>query len=306
VAEDSWQSPNHSSGGVSDIELEQLYFPFTANAIVGSPSDTTVAYGDSSGLNVKIRAGKHASVRGFHWSSGGTDITKTIGANSSGSTRIDLLVLRLDRSTWDVRAAVVAGTPGSGAPAATQNTGTSGVWELPIAQVTVANGAASISAGNVKPVNWYCGPQSVVCTSTTRPPATAGLAIYETDTGRQYIGDGSSFVTSIVDSGWVNVPAISTWSSSCAVRNFNGVAFVDGYFTRTAATIGPNATYQIGTVPAAYRPGRTLRVGMGRSGGGDAWGYLASDGALVLAEYAFTIGSGVNLFIAGLSYPIGG
>lgn len=306
MAEDSWQSPNHSSGAVSDIELEQLYMPFTANGVIGSPADTSVAYGDGvSGLVVKIRSGKHASVRGFHWSSGATDVSKTIGANSSGSTRIDLLVLRLDRSTWDVRAAVVAGNPGSGAPAATQNTGTSGVWELPVAQVTVVNGASNITAGNVKPVNWYCGPQSVVCTSSTRPDPTAGLTIYETDTGRQYIGNGSSFVNSIVDSGWVNVPAISTWTSNCVVRNVNGIAYLDGYFSRTGGSIGPNATYQIGAVPAAYQPNRTLRVAMGRSGGGTALGYLDSGGALVVAEYNFTIGAGTPLYIAGLSYPIG-
>lgn len=306
MADDSWQSPTHSSGAVSDIELEQLYMPFTANAVVGSPADTSVAYGDSSGMQVKIRLGKHASVRGFHWYSGASDFTLAIGANSSGSTRIDLVVLRLDRSTWNVRAAVVAGTPGSGAPAATQNTGTTGVWELPIAQVTVVNGAATITAGNVKAVNWYCGPQSVVCTSTSRPPATAGLAIYETDTGRQYIGNGSTFVNSITDSGWVNVPAVSTWSSSCVVRNYNGVAYVAGYFTRTGGSIGPNANYQVGTVPAGYRPDRLVRVAMGRSGGGNAAGWVDTAGAVVLSEYSFTIASPQNLILATLSYPIGG
>jgi hypothetical protein len=307
VAEDSWQSPNHSSGAVSDIELEQLYFPFTANGVIGSPADTSVAFGDSSGLNVKIRSGKHASIRGFHWYSGASDVTKTIGSNSSGSTRTDLLVLRLDRSTWDVRAAVVAGTPGSGAPAATQQTGTTGVWELPIATVTVANGAATITAGNVHPVNWYCGPQSVVCTSTTRPDPTAGLVIYETDTGREYIGNGSSFVNSITDSGWVSVPAISGWSSNCKVRNLNGQATITGSFTRTGSNIAANSQWQMGTIPSAYRPGgsQEIRVAMVRNGGVAISGWLgAGSGIVVVQEFGSAISTN-NVVYLGASYPLG-
>jgi hypothetical protein len=304
VAEDSWQSPNHSSGGVSDQELEQLYVPFTANAVIGTPADTTVAYGDSSGLNVKIRAGKHASVRGFHWYSGTTDVTKTVGSNSSGSTRIDLLVLRLDRSTWDVRSAVLTGTPGSGAPSPTQNTGTTGVWELPVAQITVASGASSISAANVRQVCWYAGPQSVVCTSTTRPPPVAGLAIFETDTGRQYIGNGSSFVNSITDTGWVTVPPISGWDSFCVVRNYNGVAYVEGHFRRTGGSIGPNASWQMGTVPAGYRPDRQQRVAMVRSRGVAVIGWINPDGNTAVNEYASAIATGDLVMLTTTSYPI--
>jgi hypothetical protein len=307
VAEDSWQSPNHSSGAVTDIELEQLYMPFTANGVIGSPADTTVAYGDSSGMNVKIRSGKHASIRGFHWSAGVSDVTKTITSNASGSTRIDLLVLRLDRSTWDVRAAVVVGTPGSGAPAATQNTGTSGVWELPIAQVTVVNGAATITAGNVKQVCWYCGPQSVVCTSTTRPPATGayGLQIYETDTGRQYVSNGTAFVTTIVDSGWVTVPSISGWNSFCVVRNLNGIGYLEGHFQRTGGPIGPNANWQLGTVPAGYRPDRQHRIAMVRSRGVAIIGWLNADGGVAVNEYDTAIGTNDLVMLQTTAYPIG-
>lgn len=71
----------------------------------------------------------------------------TIGNNTSGSTRIDLVVVRMDRAANSCVAVIKVGTPGAGAPALTQVAG--GLWEYSLAQVTVANGAASIVAGNL-------------------------------------------------------------------------------------------------------------------------------------------------------------
>jgi len=70
--------------------------------------------------------------------------TLTIGANSSGSTRIDLACLKIDPgATPDEFASdvaeliIVAGTPGAGVPATPS-------YHLKLAEVTVANGAVSI------------------------------------------------------------------------------------------------------------------------------------------------------------------
>ena len=105
---------------------------------------------DGLGMYVIVRLGKYALVRGYKWYSGTSNFNKTIAANSSGNPRIDLVVLRLTRATWAVTVEVVQGTPAAtpAVPALTQNTGSSGVFEIPLAEVTVASGASTIAGGN--------------------------------------------------------------------------------------------------------------------------------------------------------------
>lgn len=149
MAESSW--PNPADGrSVDDVQYEKLaaYYGGTGG-VMGEFSSPQLVYGDSSGMQIKIGADRHALVRGHVWWSGSTIVTKAIAANASGSTRVDLVVLRLDRATWAVNLVVLTGTPGSGAPSPTQWTGTTSVWDLPLATVTVASGAVTISAGSV-------------------------------------------------------------------------------------------------------------------------------------------------------------
>lgn len=75
--------------------------------------------------------------------------TLTIGANSSGQTRVDLACLKIDPgATPDQDASdiaeliVVAGTPGAGAPATPS-------YYLKLAEVTVLNGAVSITNAKI-------------------------------------------------------------------------------------------------------------------------------------------------------------
>jgi hypothetical protein len=117
-------------------------------------------------MNVRIGPGE-AHVQGFQYIND-ANVDVSIGANSSGSTRIDVVVLRLNRSLNTLVLGVVAGTPGAGAPALTQVAG--GNWEFPIANITVANGAASITGGNIADVRVY-----------SRWPATALDATMATD-----------------------------------------------------------------------------------------------------------------------------
>lgn len=194
MAEASWPSPTYNSHAVNDVEYEQLTEPAGGDGVIGSPSDSSVVYADDSGMTVRIRAGKGALVRGHRWTSGTTDFTRTITANASGLPRIDLVVLRLDRSTWNVTSVVKAGTPGAGAPSVTQDTGTTGVFEIPLATVTVPSGDTAIGASQVTRVEYYLAEPPLVCTSGTRPGHAAGRRIYETNTSRTYISNGSSWV----------------------------------------------------------------------------------------------------------------
>lgn len=145
MSESSWP---FDSGSVTETTWSRMARVWGGTGIVGYAAGTSAqVYGDSSGMQVKIRAGQ-AQVRGHHWYSD-AEVTKSIGANSSGNPRIDRIVLRLDPSANTLALAVLAGTPGSSpaAPALTQTD--SGTYELSLAQVYVANGASTISAGNV-------------------------------------------------------------------------------------------------------------------------------------------------------------
>lgn len=78
--------------------------------------------------------------------------TATIAANASGNPRIDRVVIQLTREgqtdQGKIALAVLQGTPAA-SPSAPALTQTSALWEFSLVQVAVANGAASLSSGNL-------------------------------------------------------------------------------------------------------------------------------------------------------------
>jgi hypothetical protein len=97
-----------------------------------------LAVSAGTGLQVLVEAGE-AWVQG-HYAEWESQEALTVASNSSGSTRIDVVVVRADFVNNDIELDIVAGTPGAGAPSLTENTST---WEIPLAQYTVTNGASA-------------------------------------------------------------------------------------------------------------------------------------------------------------------
>lgn len=191
MAQSSWPSPDNSRV-VDDLSYEKLVAGQYVDGQLGSPSDTPLVYADSSGRQVFLRSGRYAVLRGHGWTSGATDVTLAVGANTSGSTRIDLVVLGLNRSTWNVTAYVKAGTAGSGVPPALQiDTGSTGIFEIPLAEVTVPNSATVTTAAQIKPRAWWSRPDGYASSGTdTRPPSPAtGEAMWES--GTKYVWNGT-------------------------------------------------------------------------------------------------------------------
>ena len=176
--------PGPKPATVAEADFEALFRSTGVDGFLGSPADTAVVYADGTGMFVRVRANKEAWIRGSLWRSGSVEFTLPIASNGTGQTRIDRAVIRLSRTTWELTAAIVQGTPGAGAPGLTTNEPPGGVWELLAADVTVPSGAVAIGAGQVTRREVYVGEQPVVCTSTSRPPHKPGRTIYETDTGR--------------------------------------------------------------------------------------------------------------------------
>jgi hypothetical protein len=313
MAEASWPSPTYNSRAVNDAEYERLVASQAADGLIGVPSDTPLIYADGTGTReVRVVAERYALVRGRMWYSGSTIVTlPALSANSSGSTRIDLVVLRLDRSTFEVTVEVVEGTPGASAPAATRQTGGTGVWEMELAEVTVADGATTLAGSTVTPRAWYLGDDGqILCTSTTRPPHQLGRRIGQTD-GRDYISTGSSWVLTREDTGVVDISPASGWSTSlCRYQRVNRFVTLEVSVGRTGGNLGAGTDTTTCTLPSGARPRADMRPD------GVIWlpssapipcifTLSAAAGTLRMTDYRSTCvtGSAVHLFT--LTYPVG-
>ncbi|WP_309049290.1 hypothetical protein [Streptomyces sp.] len=238
---------------MTDVEYELLAARFSDDGIYGDPSDTAVVSA-GTGLSVNVRAGVTGSLRGHGWMSGTSTVTLPVDANSSGATRRDLVVLRLDRSDWTVRAAVKTGGPWL--PSPTQDTGDTGVYEIPLAEVTVLSGASSVT---VTRGELYVGGRFRPCTSTTRDPAPrVGDGCVETDTGRVRVWNGSSWGVVYSNSGVVDISSpLSAWeiTTGSILEERNGNVHLRlGSFTRAAGSLsGPTESRLPILIPAAYR-----------------------------------------------------
>ncbi|WP_326700196.1 hypothetical protein OG909_24680 [Streptomyces sp. NBC_01754] len=255
MAQDSWPSPEHNDRAVTDSEYEVMAGRFSDDGVYGTPSDPPVVTA-GTGLTVRIRTDVTASVRGHAWTSGTTGDTLTIAPNGASSTRIDRVILRLDRSDWTVRAAVRQGTAGAAAPPLARDPGDTGLWEILLASVTVPAAATSVTVARSE---LYVGARIRPALSTTLPlHPELGEMVWETDTNRLRLYDGQRLRTVYEDSGTVLVTAgVSGWSalSDSVLEKHNGTAHLRlGSFERTGGTLSSSTESRLPVlIPAAYR-----------------------------------------------------
>ncbi|MFG2165510.1 hypothetical protein [Micromonospora chersina] len=253
---ESW----YPAPSVTQIQHERLLGRALPSGLLGTPDDQPLVYADGTGTReVRIRASRAAVVEGYGWYNDASVITKTLAANTSGSTRVDLIVLRLNRADWSVTVQVVQGTPGAGAPAATRtpsSTGTSGVYEIELATVSVANNATTLAGSTVTEKAWYLGEDGqILCKSTTRPPHFQGRAISESDTGRYRISDGSNWMTAVEDSGPTSVNMLTGYSATeNNLQRRNGVCVLSLKVMRTNGPIPAGSTTKVANLPAGFAP----------------------------------------------------
>lgn len=263
MADNSWPSPAHNAREVTDAEYEKIAMRFSDDGVDGSPADPAVVTA-GAGLNVTVRADVYASVRGHAWYSGSTDITLPIAANTFAPPRYDRIVLRLDRSTWTVRVIVRQGGLGAGPPALVRDLGTTGFYEVLLAQVTVQRDATSVE---VTRQEQYIGTRCRPCTSTTRPlNPIPGEHCYETDTGRLRVWTGSAWLIVHSTSGTINCDSdLEAWEieSQSVLEARSGVVCLRlGSWKRKAGTLSADTPSRLPVlIPAAYRhPNRDQQV----------------------------------------------
>ena len=248
--------PTTGGGAVTDARYEQLIGTVMPSGLIGTPALSDLVYADSSGRQVKVQPSRAAMVRGFRWESDGAGIVRSVAANTSGNPRIDLAVLRLNRNDFTVTFQILQGTAAASpvAPALTQNTGATGVWELPLAQITVANNASTLAAGNVKPVAWYIGNTPLVGTSLAFPPVTPGSSFTTTDTGKKYDTVGSTWHLTGENGARVSGGAATGWTANVYYQRRNGLTYMQALATRAGADIPTATDSVIFNVPAEFRP----------------------------------------------------
>lgn len=109
--------------------------------VTGYNNNLEVTESSPAAMTVDLDTGA-ANIRGMLYENTASN-TLTINANASGNPRIDRVVLRITFASQTIRAVVLEGTPAAAPslPTLTQNSTT---YEISLAYIWVANGAASI------------------------------------------------------------------------------------------------------------------------------------------------------------------
>jgi hypothetical protein len=158
------------------------------------------------------------------------DQTVTIAA-ASPSTRIDRVVLRMDPSTNSIAPLVLTGTPGSGAPALTQTD--TGLYELPLATVTVAPSAVAISNALIADYRPFVGSRVGIWSNDTKPtaPRRSQLGYNTSSSGWEWF-DGSSWVSLGGSAAWAAITdKPSTFTPSTHGHDWNAITGKPSSFT---------------------------------------------------------------------------
>ncbi|WP_435285249.1 hypothetical protein [Streptomyces bacillaris] len=175
------------------------------DGVHAADTDSTVlkVAGNGTG-NVVLQPGE-AFVNGFYYLN---DAVKNIAVTPNAGTvaRIDLVVLRASMSAKSVVAAYKTGGTSAPALAADED----GVYEIPLAQCTVAAGSSVVTAVNVADRRWFTSAGTTPGIPGARRPSVRGRLL--TEGTRLYVGDGAGWQ-------WIGSPGVEEgtytpqWSS---------------------------------------------------------------------------------------------
>ena len=312
--------PYAGGQGVTDAAYEQLMSKVTGDGridldVAGNSLTVPAIYADSTGRQFKVRANSAFIVRGFRWEAGADGIVRSLDANTSGNPRLDLVVLRLDRSNFTVRVQVLKGTPAAvpTLPAVTQQTGSTGRYEIPLASIRVAHNAGSnlpsIASGDVTAYENWLGAAQLIGHSFARPAVKPGGIWTEYDTNRSFVGLSNRWHLFAEDTPSYQFTANGSWDPArfyvYATRR-NGWVMVQGiaYRKNGLADAAPGTDIPICTLPEAYRPD------LGQYGDGSQSGNLPirvfasnTDGAITLFDHE-VLKAGQFVHFGPLTWPI--
>lgn len=224
--------------------------------IADDPAGLDLKATANGGTTVSVAVGS-ALVNGFYYESDAV-VALNVPPNAGGSARLDRVVLRSSQTANSSVLTYVTG--GTSAPALSADR--TDVFDLPIAQVTVAAGSSVVPSGNVADQRIFYGKPGAMSISTARRTPTRGQLIIEGSASSPtiLIGTGSGWVQLIPAPAltWTALPLASgfaaygsNWQTPRYTKTRDGLVIVQGLAKNT--TTRPDFA-TIATLPAGYRP----------------------------------------------------
>jgi hypothetical protein len=140
------------AGPYTDLQWRKMYASFFDGSGNRGPlrnweDELAVAQTAPASMAVNVLTGT-AVVNGL-WVDNAAMVTLTVAANTSGSTRYDLVMITWTTSAQLAYAVLVNGTPGGSCPSVANYQSAPTKWAIPLACVTVANGAGTITTTSI-------------------------------------------------------------------------------------------------------------------------------------------------------------
>lgn len=310
MALDSFPNTPHNNRAISLAENEQLLAPLGGSGLVGYTGITPV-YADSTGRQVKVRAGVHGWIRGTKF----TNITETIvnvTTNTSGNPRVDLLVARVSRTNYGVTYVVIPGaasaTPLAPQPVRNDTIDGSGVFDLPLAEIKVANAYTTVAAGDVKNRAWWLSLSGYQGFAAAPPPVEPGALFRANDAGITYIGTaGGAWQKIYNNGGWVGPVGVPAGWNPLAFHfcRVGDLVVMNVRIIRTGAAVNATTTTVMGNISASYRPAMTIWGVYRCTNGNVSHAAVTADGEVQFAGTVngVAIASGANL-LCNMVWPV--
>jgi hypothetical protein len=201
----------------------------------GTPGDNNLlTYADSTGMQVKVKVAggnSQAIVRGHMFQS--TAEETLVIDSSEANPRIDSVVLTLDPTANSIVLGVVKGTASVSPTAPTLTQTDTSVYQLKLADVLVAGGATTISAGDVTDRRQFLNN---VWTTVNRPVPFVGLTGYNVTVQKLETYNGT---------GWVEVTPTALDASVITTGTFNAARIPSLDASKTGS-----GTFDVARIPS--------------------------------------------------------
>ncbi len=263
--------------GMSNAQADDL-MSFATDLLDGSSgivasTDYAVAQSSPVAMSVTVGTGKAyiyiSSLASYYRTILDAAATLSIAANSSGSTRIDTICIKIDTgATPDANASnvatvvVVQGTPGAGAPATPAN-------HYKLAEVTVANGAVSIVTANIADSRVQLNIRTGTKVGGVTPGAATDAAITFTDvTTNNASTSKHGFLKKLSNVATEFMNGVGNWVSLVAAVAADIVTGTDTAKYLTSKALADATVGKLGAAWTAFDPTITgLTIGSGTKAG---------------------------------------
>jgi len=262
-----------------------MYGQLVANGVFSDYQHTELLpYGDSSGMQVKVRAG-HAFING-QWYQNTAEKLQAI-RNGDTQARIDTVCLKRDAIANSIAITVEEGTPGV-APAPKALT----AEEIPLAHVTVAaNRTTSIAPTECVDWRLFAPRYARAAGPNVLPAAKIGDTVTQADAFSFFTSNGWQLIQSHADTGWLAVPLTAGWGqytggggypAQLEARAINGAGYVRGLIVKSTLGTAGTTYGPVGVLPSTVWPNKRHRwvVPAGYTNGDQLDCWLDADGSI--------------------------